>query len=84
MTSICPWYSSLLLSITVAGSGSVPSRKKCVDPVLHTHKKEACSSGLTTRHIFGKLGFLDCKQKKSFPDTECKVLHSDSEAGVFH
>ena len=29
----------------MAGSGSVPSRKSCMDPVLQAHKKEACSSG---------------------------------------
>ena len=28
----------MLLLITVAGSGSVPSRKSCMDPVLHTQK----------------------------------------------
>ena len=36
----------------------------------HTKRKHVLQA-LTTGLIL--LGFLDCKQKKSFPDTECKV-----------
>ena len=36
----------------------------------HTKGKHVLQA-LTNGHIL--LGFLDCKQKKSFPDTECKV-----------
>ena len=53
----------------MAGSGSVPSRKSCMDPVLHT-QKGSMFFRLSPPDL---LGFLDCKQKKSFPDTECKV-----------
>ena len=52
-------------------SGSVPSRKSCMDPVLHT-QKGSMFFRLSPPDL-SLLGFLDCKQKKSFPDTECKV-----------
>ena len=49
-------YEILLLSITVAGSGSVPSRKSCMDAVPHTRKKEACSSGPRHQTYLWKIG----------------------------
>ena len=56
--------------ITVAGSGSVPCRKAFMDLVLHTHtERKHVVQAFTTRHILGKFRFLDCKQKKSSPDT---------------
>ena len=61
----------------MAGSGSVPSRKLCMDPVLHTHKKEACSSG--SHHQTYLIGISWLQTEKKFP------WHwVQSEAAVFH
>ena len=50
---------------SVAGSGSVPSRKSCMDPVLHKHKKEACSSG--PHHQTYLIGISWLQTGKNFP-----------------
>ena len=49
-------YKIPLLSVTVAGCGSVPRRKSCMDAVLHTRKKESCSSGPHHQTYLGKIG----------------------------
>ena len=88
MTSICPWYltvsgyfenamtlsKSVLNSVTFDNCGRF---WKCAKQKImygssssHTKRKHVLQA-LTTGLVL--LGFLDCKQKKSFPDTECKV-----------
>ena len=62
---------------SVLNSGSVPSRKSCMDPVLHTHKKEACFSG--PHHQTYLIGISWLQTEKKFPWHRVQ-----SEAAVFH